>query len=61
MLPAVFVFGDDGLMKTGKVIPSVWSISENALHTKRKIMEEVSEFCRTNFHDDATLLVVAVQ
>lgn len=32
-----------------------------ALATQRKIMEDVTKYCASNFHDDATVLVAAIQ
>ncbi|MBZ5536238.1 MAG: PP2C family protein-serine/threonine phosphatase [Acidobacteriia bacterium] len=48
-------FGEERLIQAARLQ------NESALHIQRKIMEEVSAFCRTNFHDDATLLVVAIE
>jgi len=31
-----------------------------ALATQRKIMEAVTKYCASNFHDDATVLVAAI-
>ncbi|MGB7624365.1 MAG: PP2C family protein-serine/threonine phosphatase [Terriglobia bacterium] len=48
-------FGEERLIRTAQMEDGT------ALHTQRRIMEVVTQFCETNFHDDATLLVVALQ
>jgi sigma-B regulation protein RsbU (phosphoserine phosphatase) len=49
-------FGND------RIIQSVQSNNGaiTALATRRRIMEEVSKFCSSNFQDDATILVAAI-
>lgn len=47
-------FGEERLIQAAR------SDSGTAAHLQHKIMEQVTEFCGANFHDDATLLVAAV-
>ena len=53
--PQAEEFGEERLVQAARLQDGT------ALHMQRKIMEEVTAFCQKNFHDDATLVVVAIQ
>jgi phosphoserine phosphatase RsbU/P len=44
----------------GRIVRAARDADGTALHTQKKIMEEVTKFCGNDFHDDATVLIVAI-
>jgi phosphoserine phosphatase RsbU/P len=52
--PAGEEFGEERLIQAAR------NGDGTAAHLQRSIMEQVTEFCSANFHDDATLLVAVV-